>query len=159
MKKFSAFCNDVIKFLESEYNDSYRFEIKRFVALPGNLITGNNEKAELTIKFNRCCSLIIVNENMQYLFGRYRDGEYIGERNKYRWQKELIDMIEGGWSCGTSKVFWGPYSQLHTANLILPDGTFILVTECPGYKSWFGLKPTRLKVGDGKTEFNKLKFI
>ena len=26
----------------------------------------------------------------------YRDGEFIEERNCYRWQKELIDMIEGG---------------------------------------------------------------
>lgn len=95
MKKFSSFCYDVLEFLESEYNDSYRFEIKRWVALPGQLIAGNNEKAELTIKFNCCCSLIIVDENMQYLFGRYRDGEFIEERNCYRWQKELIDMIEG----------------------------------------------------------------
>jgi hypothetical protein len=95
MKKFNDFCDDVIKFLESEYNDSYQFEIKRRAALPGNLIA-NHEKAELTVRFNRCCSLILVDENMQYLFGRYRDGEFIKERNCYRWQKELIDMIEGG---------------------------------------------------------------
>ena len=57
------------------------------------------------------------------------------------------------------KFFRGTYVQLSTANLILPDGTFILVTGCPWYKSWFGLKPTRLKVSDGKTEFKKLKFI
>jgi hypothetical protein len=57
------------------------------------------------------------------------------------------------------KFFRGTFKQLTTANLIIPDGTFILVTECPWHKSWFGLKPTRLKVSDGKTAFRKLKFI
>lgn len=57
------------------------------------------------------------------------------------------------------KFFKGTYKELSTANLILPDGQFILVTECPWYKSWFGLKPTRIKVSDGKTPFRKLKFI
>jgi hypothetical protein len=57
------------------------------------------------------------------------------------------------------QFFRGTYKQLALANLIIPDGTFILVTYCPWYKSWFGLKPTRLKVGDGKTPFRKLKFI
>lgn len=96
MNKFGEFCEDVIKFLESEYNDSYRFEVKRYVTIPCGLIQGNNEKAELTIKFNNHYSLIVVNENMQYLFCRYRDGEFIEERNCYLWQKELVDMIEGG---------------------------------------------------------------
>ena len=96
MYKFSKFCEDVIKYLESEYDDSYRFEVKRWVAMPCGLIQGNSEKAELTVKFNNHYSLIVVNENMHYLFGRYRDGEFIEERNCYRWQKELIDMIEGG---------------------------------------------------------------
>ena len=96
MNKFSEFCVDVVKFLESEYNDSYRFEVKRWVVLPSRLILGNNEKAELIIKMNPHYQLIIVDENMQYLFGRYRDGEFIEERNCYLWQKELIDMIEGG---------------------------------------------------------------
>jgi hypothetical protein len=57
------------------------------------------------------------------------------------------------------EFFRGTYKQLTTANLILPDGTFILVTQCPWYRSWFGLKPTRLKASDGKTPFRKLKFI
>ena len=95
MKKFSEFCEDVVKFLESEYSDSYRFEVKRWVAMPCGLIHGNNEKAELTIRYDSHYSLIVVNENMQYLFGRYRDGEFIEERGQYLWQKELIDMIEG----------------------------------------------------------------
>jgi hypothetical protein len=57
------------------------------------------------------------------------------------------------------EFFRGTYKQLTTANPILPDGTFILVTQCPWYRSWFGLKPTRLKASDGKTPFRKLKFI
>jgi hypothetical protein len=32
---------------------------------------------------------------MQYIFSWYINGAYMGERNQYRWQKELIDMIEG----------------------------------------------------------------
>lgn len=96
MNLFHSFCEDVVKFLESEYNDSYRFEIKRWVVLPSKLILGNNEKAELIIKMNSHYQLIIVDDNMQYLFGRYRDGEFIKERGQYLWQKELIDMIEGG---------------------------------------------------------------
>ena len=96
MKKFSEFCEDVVEFLESEYNDSYRFEVRRWVAMPCGLIQGNNEKAELVIKMGPHYQLVVVNENMQYLFGRYRDGEFIEERGQYLWQKELVDMIEGG---------------------------------------------------------------
>jgi hypothetical protein len=58
-----------------------------------------------------------------------------------------------------TKFFRGTFKQLYSANLVLPEGTFILVTECPWYKSGLGLKPTRLKVSDGKTPFRKLNFI
>ena len=75
MKKFCDFCEDVVKFLESEYDDSYRFEVKRWVAMPCGLIQGNNEKAELSIRYNNHYSLVVVNENMQYLFGWYLTGE------------------------------------------------------------------------------------
>lgn len=57
------------------------------------------------------------------------------------------------------RFFRGTYKQLTMANLIFDDGTLIVITECPWYKSWFGLKPTRMKVSDGKTPFRKLKFI
>ena len=90
------FCEEVVRFLESEYDDSYRFEIKHWVALPAGLINSNNEKAELTIKMSPHYHLTLVDKSMQYLFGCYRSGEFIEERNQYRWQKELIDMIEGG---------------------------------------------------------------
>ena len=51
------------------------------------------------------------------------------------------------------------YKVFASNNEIFLDGEIIVVTECPWYRSWFGLKPTRLKVGDGKTTFRKLKFI
>lgn len=48
---------------------------------------------------------------------------------------------------------------LKKKDFIVPDGAIIFVTKLPWYKSWFGLRPTRMKLGDGKTTFNKLKFI
>jgi hypothetical protein len=90
------FCEEVLKFLRSEYNDSYQFEVKCWLACPPHLMVPNNEKAELTITMSPCYKLVIVNDSMQYLLGWYLSGDYIVERNQYRWQKELIDMIEGG---------------------------------------------------------------
>lgn len=51
------------------------------------------------------------------------------------------------------------YEQWKTVNPVLDDGELVAVTDLPWYKSWFGLKPIRLKFGDGATEFNKLRFI
>ena len=53
----------------------------------------------------------------------------------------------------------GTYEQFYTANIVIPKGTIVVVFNLPWYKSWFGLKPTRLMYGDGKTEFRKLKFL
>ena len=53
----------------------------------------------------------------------------------------------------------GTYKEWLETPVIPLEGELIVVTELPWYKSWFGLKPTRLKVGDGKTEFKKLKFL
>ncbi len=51
------------------------------------------------------------------------------------------------------------YKSCKEKNYIVPDGMILVITNLPWYKSWFGLKSTRMKVGDGKTSFNKLKFI
>jgi hypothetical protein len=59
----------------------------------------------------------------------------------------------------TVKFLKGTYKQFIKANLVIADGTIIFVTNLPWYKSWFGLKPTRMKLGDGKTTFKKLRFI
>lgn len=90
------FCNEVLKYLKSEYDDSYQFEVKCWLTCPPRLNVPNNEKAELIIKMGPGYQYVITDHPMQYLLGCYRSGEYIGERNQYRWQKELIDMIEGG---------------------------------------------------------------
>ncbi len=90
------FCEEVLKFLRSEYDDSYQFEVKCWLVCPPRLGVPNNEKAELTIKMRPGYQYVITDHSMQYLFGRYRDGEFIEERDCYLWQKELIDMIEGG---------------------------------------------------------------
>jgi hypothetical protein len=90
------FCEEVLKYLKSEYDDSYQFEVKCWLCAPPQLGVPNNEKAELTIKMSPGYEYVITEKSMYYLFGCYRDGLYIGERNQYVWQKELIDMIEGG---------------------------------------------------------------
>lgn len=41
----------------------------------------------------------------------------------------------------------------------LVDGSIVFVTNIPWYRSWFGLKPTRIILGDGKTPCNKLRWI
>lgn len=89
------FCEEVLKFLKSEYNDAYQFEIECHLVVPPQILP-NKYRAELTIKMNPGYNLKIVNESMQYLFGYYLSGEFLKDREQYRWQKELIDMIEGG---------------------------------------------------------------
>lgn len=93
VKNTRQFCEDILKFLRSEYNDSYKFEIKHFVVVPPYLIP-DNEKINLIITMKPGYELVIVNESIQYLFQLYLSDDFIEERNQYRWQKELIDMIE-----------------------------------------------------------------
>ena len=85
------FCEKALEYLRSEYEDSYLFDIELRRARPPI-----GDMAELTITVSPDYKLKLVNDSMQYLFGLYISGEYIGDRNQYRWQKELIDMIEGG---------------------------------------------------------------
>ena len=51
------------------------------------------------------------------------------------------------------------YKEWKETNPILERGEIIMITELPWYKSCFGLKPIRIKIGDGKKSFNKLRFI
>jgi len=53
----------------------------------------------------------------------------------------------------------GLYKDLMTLDQVFLDGEIIVVTGLPWNKSCFGRKPTRLKVGDGKTPFSKLPFV
>ena len=57
------------------------------------------------------------------------------------------------------RFYKATYKVCKEKNLIITDGAIVFVTKLPWYKSWFGLRPTRIKLGDGATCFNKLKFI
>lgn len=84
----SQFCNDVLKFLRSEYSDAYKFTIELYEQM-------HSCTAELKIKssgFTRIISKCYMN----YFYELYKHGDFISERNQFRWQKELIDLIEGG---------------------------------------------------------------
>ena len=50
------------------------------------------------------------------------------------------------------------YAQWVQLNPIIENGEVIVVTDLPWYKSWFGLKPVRLKYGVSKP-FNQTRFI
>lgn len=85
------FCQDVLKFLKSEYDDSYRFSIEYYSALDSE-----KDTVQLVIEMSPCYKVKLAADAMFFIFGWYRVGEFIEERGQYRWQKELIDMIEGG---------------------------------------------------------------
>ena len=86
-KTWSLFCKDVLDFLNSEYSDAYEFtielEIDRF-----------KEFIQLKIKSGQFIRKITAGY-MGYFYELYKRNEFIEERNQYRWQKELIDLIEG----------------------------------------------------------------
>lgn len=91
----NRFCQDVIDFLNSEYSDAYDFKLEKRTTLPPPFSYHYPPKLELSVKLDRCYTLKITNDSMQYLFSLYNSGEYIQERKQWRWQKELVDMIEG----------------------------------------------------------------
>lgn len=81
------FCEDVLKFLKSEYNDGYEFNIELKQDLWSSTV-------ELKIKSGGFTNTII-SSYMSYFFELYRQKEFIEERSQFKWQKELIDLIEG----------------------------------------------------------------
>ena len=83
------FCKDVLNFLESEYDDSYRFEIEY-----KSTLNSKNDTVELIIIFNSNYKRKLTYDLMFFIFGWYCNGSFIEERNQYRWQKELVDIIE-----------------------------------------------------------------
>lgn len=84
------FCNKVIDFLQQEYADGYNFKVEYYQTLPTFC------KAMLTVEYNKQYSLKIADSMMEWLYRLYVEGKYIEERGQYLWQKELVDMIEGG---------------------------------------------------------------
>lgn len=91
----NQFCEKVLEFLRAEYDDSYTFKIDRRITAPLYLAPDSG-KMELIVTSGLRYRLIVTNENMRYLFKLYCQNEFIQERNQYQWQKELIEMIEGG---------------------------------------------------------------
>ena len=84
----AQFCKEVLEFLKSEYSDAYEFNI--------NLYEDQFRwQAELKIKSGNF-TRIISNCYMKYFYNLYlQDTSIIQERNQFKWQKELIDLIEG----------------------------------------------------------------
>lgn len=89
------FCNKVKHFLESQYDDTYQFEVERYIALPNKPAPFNKERVTIKVKYDNFHSRTIVDNNVQHLYNLYKSGYYYPERGEFAWQKELIDMIEG----------------------------------------------------------------
>jgi hypothetical protein len=85
----NQFCLDVIEFLTSEYNDGYEFNIEVTKSLNAE------DQITLTIKFGRGYYVKADNRSMMFIYGCYRAGEFLEDRGVFRWQKELVDLIEG----------------------------------------------------------------
>ena len=81
------FCQEVLNFLRSEYQDSYTFEIEYYES-PGHTET------VLKIK-NSGFIRTISDEYMCHFYTLYRLGKFLEDRGQYLWQKELVDLIEG----------------------------------------------------------------
>jgi hypothetical protein len=80
------FCKAVLDFLQATYEDAYTYKIEQRIVAP-DYILPNNIKLELTIKLSSMYRLIITNDNMQYLFHLYKQGDFIEEQSQYLWQK------------------------------------------------------------------------
>lgn len=89
------FCEKIKQFLESQYDDSYQFEVERYIALPNEFAPFNKERVTIKIKYDKLHSRTIVDSNVRHLYQLYKSGYYYPERGEFAWQKELIDMIEG----------------------------------------------------------------
>lgn len=86
------FCNKVKQFLESQYDDTYQFELERYIALPNKFAPFNKERVTLKIW---CDNFLSRTYSIEHLYRLYESGYYYPERGEFAWQKELIDMIEG----------------------------------------------------------------
>ena len=85
----NQFCLDVLEFLNAEYGDGYEFSLEKTKSLNAE------DEVILTIKIGRGYFIKADNRSMMFIYGCYRSCEFIKERGQYRWQKELIDIIEG----------------------------------------------------------------
>ena len=81
------FCSDLLKFLKSKYNDAYDFELIRTVSL-------DSDELVLKIKLSHNATFVIDELYMNKIFLLYQHPTYDYKRSIYKWQKELIDIIE-----------------------------------------------------------------
>ena len=84
-----TFCKDVLEFLKSEYSDGYNFEIRYTDSYD------YGPQAELFCKYSSSFMLKVDASRMHWIYNFYRSKQVDEERNQFRWQKELIDIIEG----------------------------------------------------------------
>ena len=82
---------EVIKFLEDDYGSDFfdTFNLER-------TIDAHSDSIVLIIKVTPRYAIKISTNSMKYLFELYCAGDFIPERGQFTWQKELVDMIEGG---------------------------------------------------------------
>ncbi len=81
------FCQEVLKFLRSEYQDSYAFEIEYYQ-------NPEIEEIELLIKTSGLTQKI-SGSYMNHFYLLFCEGKFLEDRGQYLWQKELVDLIEG----------------------------------------------------------------
>jgi len=86
----TQFYNDVLKFLHSTYSENYKFNINVTKGLLGE------DTAELVVEAGNGLVIKASNVYMKYIFNEYESERFLQERKIFSWQKELIDITEGG---------------------------------------------------------------
>ena len=84
-----TFCNEVLAFLEREYSDGYNFKIEYTNSYD------YGPQVELFCKYSSSFMLKVDASRMNWIYNFYISKQMDEERNQLRWQKELIDIIEG----------------------------------------------------------------
>ena len=83
------FCEKVLKFLQCEYLDNYKFEVEvcKSIKVP-------TKSMSLKITIMPGYVVKITDDYMKYLFEVYLENKLVPETNQYLWQKELLNIIE-----------------------------------------------------------------
>ena len=84
-----GFCKELLEFLHNEYADSYQFDVTVHQSM--SKIT-----AVLLVKYGKGYIEMLDRDLMEWLYELYCKNEYIEEQKMYKWQYELVDLIEGG---------------------------------------------------------------
>lgn len=87
---FNNFMCECVKYLHTQYPDSYTFEIEAYTGLEYDESFG-----KMKIFHKGTYIKEIEDSLMQNIFFQWLRPTYIQERQQYDWQKELVDLIEG----------------------------------------------------------------